>query len=149
MHTFIKFANGVVLDPINILRYTESVRGADRTVLEIVLDGAAYDYADIEALYDNLEALATVVITETNTDEEGNTTETDYQYNNFDLPVSLSKTKNAEYCTINLKISQKTVSEIQQEQLLQDSLDTQMAVIELAAMVAEMQTTQDSTVEEA
>ncbi len=142
MRSSIKFGNGVSFDPINTQRYTETIRGAERLVLEILLDGSRYAYEDVEKIYDDEDALASITISEITSDEEGNENSTEYKYNNFDIPVSLTKMKSGEYTTITLKISQKTVFELQQEQIIQDNEDTQMAVIELAGMIAAMQASQ-------
>lgn len=143
MRNTITFADGTEFSPINVLRYTENIRGADRTVLEVVLDGSQYNYEDVERLYSNSSNFTSVVIKEFYDNDEGNEDESEFIYNNFDIPVSISKTRIGDYTTITLKVSQKTVSELQQEKLIQDNQDTQMALIELAAQVAALSPTEE------
>ena len=138
MNNTVTFANGVSFNTVNVLRYTQTIRSEDRTVLEFVLDGSTYTYEEVEAIYDNPDALKKLIISDFSVDEDGNVTENDFTYNNFDIPVSINKIKNNESTLIKLCVSQKTITEIQQEQIIQDNQDTQLALIELASMVSEL-----------
>lgn len=143
----IKFANGAVYEPINVIRYTEFIRGEDRICLDVVFDGDSYTYEELEQVYNDASNFKTIVITDSTTDEEGNIQQSEFTYSDFDIPVSISKMKSNDYTTITLKVSQKTVTEVQQDQLIQDNLDTQMAVLELAARVSEMSAPETTTQE--
>ncbi len=128
----IKFANGESYETIRILGGSETYQGQQRRTLAISIDASIITLEGAKALYMSETALSEITI-----ESAG---EINVQLN-FTLPVELTLTKiqtGEETMTevITIKLAQKSTMEIAQERQAEDINDTQMALIELADMLA-------------
>ncbi len=128
----IKFANGESYETIRILGGSETYQGQQRRTLAISIDASIITLEGAKALYKNEAALSEITI-----ESSG---EINVQLN-FTLPVELTLTKiqtGEETMTevITIKLAQKSAMEIAQERQAADINDTQMALIELADLIA-------------
>lgn len=128
----IKFANGTSYETVRILGGSENYQGQQRKTLAISIAAELITLDDARALYKNAAALSEITV-----ETAG---ETSIQPN-FTIPVEikLSELKTGEDDAtevVTIKLAQKSALEIAQEQQAADINDTQMALIELADMVA-------------
>ncbi len=123
----VTFANGKTLETIAVYGGTMEYQNARRQTLEIVCAADKLALEDAKALYKNSAATSEITV-----EADG---ETSVQLN-FTLPVELKLTEQDGVEVIRMKLAQKSALEIAQERQAEDINDTQMALIELADMLA-------------
>ena len=123
----VTFANGKTIETIVVIGGRTQFQNAMRETLEIRAAKDETDFGELKAIYTDSEALSEI---EVNDGSGGQSLQL-----NFTLPVELSlKDIDGEqlWC---MKLAQKSVLEIAQEQQAAEINDTQLALIELAGMI--------------
>lgn len=128
----VTFSNGKSFDTVRIMGGSETYQGQQRRTLAISIAADLITLDEAKALYKDADALSEI------------TTETDGEIGvqlNYTIPVELKQhtlrpTEDSTLEVITLKIAQKSALEIAQEQQAADINDTQLALIELADIVA-------------
>lgn len=148
MSTQITFANGATFETdFAPIRTDTTYQSSYRRALELRIPASAVTYEEIKALYTNAEAMSAISVTEYGTqtqedpDNPGETIEVEVitgqsLHLNYTMPMELTlKTVNGTelWC---IKMAQKSDVEIAQEQQAADINDTQLALIELADIIA-------------
>lgn len=128
----VTFANGTSYDTVLIMGGSEIYQGQQRKTLAISIAADLITLDEAKALYKNADALAEITTT---TDGE-----TGVQLN-YTIPVELKQhtirpTEDSTMEVITIKVAQKSALELAQEQQAADINDTQLALIELADIVA-------------
>lgn len=128
----VTFANGKSYDTVLIMGGSEIYQGQQRKTLAISIAADLITLDEAKALYKNEDALAEITTT---TDGE-----TGVQLN-YTIPVELKQhtirpTEDSTLEVITIKVAQKSALELAQEQQAADINDTQLALIELADIVA-------------
>lgn len=126
------FANGTGYETVHILGGSENYQGQQRKTLSISIAADLITLDEAKALYKNAAALSEITV-----ETAG---EVSIQPD-FTIPmeIKLSELKTGEDETtevVTIKLAQKSALEIAQEQQAADINDTQMALIELADMIA-------------
>ena len=144
----VKFANGTTLDTIAVYGGNMQYQDAQRKTMEIVCEADVVTLEAAKALWSDPNATKEITITETVTQpvtvnaESGemvvsNQTSTVQSVHlNFTLPVELKLMALDGKDVVRIKLAQKSALEIAQEQQAADINDTQLALIELADIVA-------------
>lgn len=128
----VTFANGKSYDTVLIMGGSEIYQGQQRKTLAISIAADLITLDEAKVLYKNEDAL-----TEITTTTDG---ETGVQLN-YTIPVELKQhtirpTEDSTLEVITIKVAQKSALELAQEQQAADINDTQLALIELADIVA-------------
>lgn len=137
----ITFSNNQTFPTMNVLFYTEACKGATRNHLEIIFNGDDVSYEQAEQIFDDPDNFKRITII--NAYDEENVSE--FKYLDYDIPVNITKTKANGYTTVHLKVAQKTVTEIQQDQLIAENEAIQMAILEIAAGLPDADIAEDAT----
>lgn len=128
----VTFANGKSYDTVLIMGGSEIYQGQQRKTLAISIAADLITLDEAKVLYKNEDAL-----TEITTTTDG---ETGVQLN-YTIPVELKQhtirpTEDSTLEVITIKVAQKSALELAQERQAADINDTQLALIELADIVA-------------
>ena len=123
----VTFANGKTLETIGVYGGKIEHQNARRSYLEIVCAAELLTLDEAKALYKDSAATSEITVASGG--------ETSVQLD-FTLPVELKLTVQDGVEVIRMKLAQKSALEIAQEQQAADINDTQLALIELADMVA-------------
>lgn len=130
----VTFNNGESYETIRILGGLETYQGQQRKTLEFVFDGATITLDKAKVLFRDVDALSEIMV---ETDGESSV------QLNFSLPLELTLTTKRKRLNMEsddelivLRVAQKSALEIAQEQQAADINDTQLALIELADIIA-------------
>lgn len=132
----VKFKIGKQLETIAVYGDRMTFQNAIRETLEfrIAAENATFD--ELKEIYTDSEALSEIEITEAAVNENGETEITAQSLQlNFTLPVELALRNIDGVQTWCMKLAQKSEIEIAQEKQAADITDTQLALIEIAAMI--------------
>ena len=131
--TTITFKNGEQFTVKAVWSRTSSFQGADRKTLEIRFVNEENLFEKLKSVYSNAETLAEIYVKETN--EEGEVLASSY-HTDYTLGMELGLKSIEDEQQWIMKLAQKTVLEIMQEKQALDIEDTQVALMELAEMIA-------------
>ncbi|MBD5112700.1 MAG: hypothetical protein HDT42_09270 [Ruminococcaceae bacterium] len=136
----VKFANGKQLETIAVYGGKQTFQNANRGTLEIQIAAENTTFDELKELYTDSAALSEIEITETGIvqNENGENEEkviTQSLQLNFTLPVELALREIDGAQTWCVKLAQKSEIEIAQERQAEAINDTQLGLIELAAMI--------------
>lgn len=131
----ISFKDGSSLEVFGVYENREIYGGAERDFLTIMFPGNIVPYSEIKALYDNPESLQEVQFTEIFLDESKRTVD----FTGYTTPVQIiSEVKDGIY-TISLRLIKPSDSEKEMQDLKDENEQVQMALIELAQYVTELE----------
>ena len=136
----VKFANGKQIETIAVYGNKMTFQNALRGTLEIQIATENADFDELKELYTDSAALSKIEITETatvqneNGESEEKVTAQSLQLN-FTLPVELALREIDGVQTWCMKLAQKSEIELAQERQAEAINDTQLGLIELAAMI--------------
>ena len=131
--TTITFKNGEQFTVKAVWSKTSSFQGADRKTLEIRFVNEENLFEKLKSVYSNAETLAEIYVKETN--EKGEVLTSSY-HTDYTLGMELGLKSIEDEQQGIMKLAQKTVLEIMQEKQALDIEDTQVAIMELAEMIA-------------
>lgn len=130
----VTFHNGESYETIRILGGAETYQGQQRKTLEFDFDSETITLDKAKALFKDADALSEITV---ETDGESSV------QLNFSLPLELMLTTKRKRLNLEsddeiivLRVAQKSALEIAQEQQAADINDTQLALIELADIIA-------------
>lgn len=137
MSQTITFKNGTTLPVIAVYSQKELIQGAYRECFEIRFPTEAVTYDTLTALATS-QNLSELILTEMDNETDSETAK--YTYYNFTLVTGIGQKTTPEDGTryLYLSIAQKSDAEFAIEQLQQDNEDVQMALMELADIIAEV-----------
>ena len=131
--TNITFKNGEQFAVKAVWSKTSSFQGADRKTLEIRFVNDENLFEKLKSVYSNAETLAEIYVKETN--EKGEVLTSSYHTDDtLGMELGLKSIEDEQQWI--MKLAQKTVLEIMQEKQALDIEDTQVALMELAEMIA-------------
>ena len=136
----VKFANGKQVKTIAVYGNNMTFQNAIRKTLELQIAAMNITFDELKELYTDSAALAEIEITETGIvqNENGENEEkviTQSLQLNFTLPVELALREIDGTQTWCMKLAQKSEIELAQERQAEAINDTQLGLIELAAMI--------------
>ena len=136
----VKFANGKQIETTAVYGNKMTFQNALRGTLEIQITAENIGYDELKALYTDSAALSEIEITETEIvqNEQGENEEKVTVQSlqlNFTLPVELAMREVNGEQTWCMKLAQKSEIELAQERQAEAINDTQLGLIELAAMI--------------
>ena len=136
----VKFANGKQVETTAVYGGKMTFQNANRETLELRIAVENADFDELKELYTDSAALSEIEITETGIvqNENGENEEkiiTQSLQLNFTLPVELALRETDGAQTWCVKLAQKSEIEIAQERQAEAINDTQLGLIELAAMI--------------
>ncbi len=123
----ITFANGETLETIAVIGGKEEYQQARRNTLELIAAADTLTLDKAAQLAKDTDALSQITITE----EGGGSVHYD-----FTLPMAVTLTKRDDVDVVTIKLAQKSAIEMAQAEQGAEINDAQMALIELAGMVA-------------
>ena len=126
----VKFANGTTLDTIGVYGGEMTIQSAHRRTLEILVAKDKATFEELSALYSDAAALDSI----TTIDDE-NPSSTNLHLH-FTIPVSLGLRDIDGEQVWCMKVAEMSALELAQAQQAADINDTQLALIELADMIA-------------
>lgn len=132
----VKFANGKQIETVAVYGGNMPFQNATRETLEfrVSTENATFDV--LKELYTDSAALSEIEIMETAVNENGEAVITAQSLQlNFTLPVELALRDIDGVQTWCMKLAQKSELELAQEKQAADINDTQLALIEIAAMI--------------
>lgn len=125
------FNNGKTFEIANPKRSAENIYGAQRSIMEISVNEKNISEDEVREIFYDKNALSIITITDISETGE----EISYEYMNYSLPIYICSYETEGVKTITMKIGQLTATELQQEQLITENEDIQMALIELADLI--------------
>ena len=131
--TTITFKNGEQFTVKAVWSKTSSFQGADRKTLEIRFVNEENLFEKLKSVYSNAETLSEIYVKETN--EEGEVLASSY-HTDYTLGVELGLKSIEDEQQWLMQLAQQTVLDTMQEQQALDIEDTQVAIMELAEMIA-------------
>ena len=128
----VTFKNGEQFIVKSVWSKANTFQGADRKTLEIRFVNEENLFEKLKAIYSNTDTLAEIHVKETNGDE----VITSSYHTDYTLGMELGLKSIEDEQQWVMKLAQKTVLEIMQEKQALDIEDTQVALMELAEMIA-------------
>lgn len=130
----VKFANGKTIETIGNYGGHEDFQNANRETLEFRVPFTLVDFDEMYELYTDSAALSEIKIID---DDPSSQSEGEVMslHLNFTLPVKLALEDVDGEQVWCMKVAQKSELELAQEQQAADINDTQLALIEIAAMI--------------
>ena len=123
------FANGKMFEETAVYGAAETYQSAQRKTLDVVIAADKITLEEAKALWQDSSATSEITI------KDAAGTELSVQPN-FSIPVELKLDTQDGVEVIHIKLAQKSALELAQEQQAADINDTQLALIELADLVA-------------
>ena len=123
----ITLKNGKQLETTAVYGGTATYQSANRKTLELVIPADALTLDEAKAIWQDRNATSEITV-----EDNG---ESSVQLN-FTLPVSLTLSQMDGAAVIHMKLAQKSALELMQERQAQDIKDNEVALCELAELIA-------------
>lgn len=123
----VTFKNGTQIETIAVYGGTMMYQSTQRKTLELIIPADKLTLEEAKSIWQNTSATAEIVV-----EDNGETS----AHLNYTLPVSLVLNNIDETNAIRIKLAQKSSLEIAQEKQAQDIDDVNVALCELADIIA-------------